>query len=106
MPFDALPITNPAIKRLRFGRERVVRGWCQGEYQKNGNFCALGGIRGDGVHDNSEPDRYLTKAGGFSSHLWLIEWNDAPTRTKQDVLTLYDRAIELAIADELMRGIA
>ena len=31
----------------------------------------------------------------------LVLWNDSPDRTQADVLNLYDKAIELAVAEEM-----
>src|ERR1700694_2298487 len=99
MPFDSAPITSPVIDRLRWGRARVERGWCQGSYSDGDRVCALGGVRGDDQYDNSPAAQYLKKALGGTTA--VCSWNDAFNRTQADVLALYDKAIELAVADAL-----
>lgn len=90
------------------------KGWTQGAYARDDRgafidvtssravcFCTLGALRRAQVDlkDSVSLDSYKTAA------LWLNEagvprgfgsWNDAPTRTKVDVLAMFDKAIALA----------
>lgn len=101
MPFDSLPVTNLAIDGLREGRARIERGWCQGQaHDPYANaYCLIGSIS----RPRSEVVQYLIRAAGIRA--WsLVMWNDTPGRTQAEVLALYDRATELALAEELERA--
>lgn len=114
MPFDSTPITNPVIERLRLGRARVAEAWCQKYFSSDGHaVCAAGGITRtiaparvtqlaivDPEYDNALG--FLAAALGVPVYR-IAAWNDAPERTQADVLALYDKAIDLAIADALER---
>ena len=39
---------------------------------------------------------FLKEANGLNSKQGIALWNDAPERTKEDVLAAYDKAIALA----------
>ena len=92
---------------LQAGRDRIEQGWCKGAFArgKTGRevemagraavaWCVLGATYGDFPAWDQ-----LAKAAEVSVNQ-LARWNDAPTRTQQDVVDLYDRAIELAEKDE------
>lgn len=76
-----------AIEILRAARARIERGWCQGVWHKScpDRYCAIGA---------------LTKSG---LSVWIcprllscedpVSFNDAPERTKEDVLQLFSRAM-------------
>lgn len=106
MPFDSLPVTNPAIEALREGRARIERGWCQHHLNDpaTGAVCVIGAI-----HLLRSANNIKSAALGFICHArdgaaHIVEWNDTPSRTQADVIALYDRAIELAVAEELERA--
>lgn len=111
MPFDGTPITNPVIDDLREGRRLVVVGWCQNALRDEfGRVCALGGaFRSNAPRDNDRfhaATRFLCAALGASRNGEVQRWNDDHDRTQADVLALYDRAIEIAIAEHLAADLA
>jgi hypothetical protein len=48
---------------------------------------------------------YLSRAipADLTAIAAIAAWSDAPERTQADVLAAYDKAIELAVADELTK---
>jgi hypothetical protein len=107
MPFDSLPITSPAIETLRKGRVLIeTHGLARGHFQDHeGKLCTVGAVTRQGRIDHlwiDEALEYLARA--ISADLEAIAaWNDAPGRTQADVLAAFDKAIELAIADQLAK---
>jgi hypothetical protein len=124
MPFDATPspVVNPVIERLEAGLARIEKGWCQGAAAKDKNgkeprsgkravsFCAAGAVvYGYKFSVNDPAVEYLLKAINQADptifyypigHRGNIPiWNDSPHRTKEDVIRLYQRAIEIAKAE-------
>lgn len=103
MPFDGTHyITEDHIRSiLRQGRARVERGWCQNHYEQHrrwyefgkpkASYCLLGAINED--EDAIIP---LLHAIGlpFGDFEDLWEWNDAPERTKEEVLAVFDAALK------------
>lgn len=105
MPFDSLPVTSPVIEALREGRARVERGWCQHtSMNAAGAVCALGAL-GDQYGNLRVPDAgdMLCATAGAQCYADIGNWNDAPERTQADVIALYDKAIDLAVAEEMER---
>ncbi len=103
MPLDGTQVTNPVIEALREGRKRIERGWCQRcSLSKAGEVCALGAL-GDqfGWIMVTAATDALQKAAGASCLSTISRWNDSPGRTQADVLALYDRAIAMAITEEM-----
>lgn len=101
MPFDSTWIVDPRIEVLKKGRARIEKSWSQGWderfrehwwqfWRRQGSDCAATAIGWDDgallvlLHEIGAP---------FGDDCDLYEWNDAPGRTKQDVLDLYDNAI-------------
>ena len=89
---------------LAEARKLIAQGWTQGEYKRvvNGVECwCISGAMGQAAPGYKPRD--LAFAALFlslrvddfylSSSTNLIEWNDAPGRTQEDVLDLIDRAI-------------
>jgi hypothetical protein len=81
---------------LRVAKERIAKGWCQGNFIVEGSYCILGALGWFGTggrHD--EAIRILAGLIGKSaepkSGLWL--WNDDPDRTQAEVVALLDRAL-------------
>lgn len=67
-------------------------GWIQGEYFSGyleGACCALGACRKgcDRDHDETPLARAFINEVGGPAHIW----NDAPGRTKEEVLEVFDR---------------
>lgn len=98
--------------RLREARELIERGWCQYWDALNADgmavypnsdsavaWCMGGACQRVGLHEGVF-ESFLIRAVG-SSPSWTNEWpyldfNDAPGRTKAEVLAAFDRAIALA----------
>jgi hypothetical protein len=87
MPFDGNDLDD-ATKLLIEGRKRIEAGWSQYEFQNDrGAVCIEGAIRLPAYRDAVYR---LQRAIGTRS---LVSWNDAPGRTKEEVLAVFDRAI-------------
>lgn len=92
------------VEILRAGKANLLeRGWCQGDYAAlyadKPRKCCAGtalpcGIGGMGALE------ILKVANGIPLSIGIGEWNDAPERTREDVLTAYDKAIAAAEALE------
>lgn len=106
-----------ALKMLREARALVTRGWCQGASGEDGDGNAIepwssaacrwsiaGALvavwayrrrasykREDAIAAFQRANLALLAAVGP-----LRAWNDAPGRTREDAVTAFDRAIELA----------
>jgi hypothetical protein len=97
LPFDGTKLDD-VTKLLIEGRERIEQGWCQGRFEAKGSFCMLGAIRYD--HQTTKWRRAarkrLARALGLGQEAdgnHIPNWNDAPGRTKDEVLQAFDRAI-------------
>jgi hypothetical protein len=89
MPFDGIDLSATTQALIR-GRRRIEAGWCQGVMRTRKAVCAVGAVSSD-----DKALRMLHRA--FGRQGGLPDWNDEPTRTKDDVLSLYDRAIALSL---------
>jgi hypothetical protein len=89
---------------LTEARKLIAQGWTQGEYKRvvNGVECwCISGAMGQAAPDYKPNGLEFAalfralRADDFylSSSTSLIEWNDTPGRTQEDVLALIDRAI-------------
>jgi len=107
-----------ALEILREARARVARGWCQGTSGEDGDgnaiepwspaaqrWSAVGALVA--VWDDlrkASSDREDAIAAFQEANLSLLAvvggrlraWNDMPSRSRNDVITAFDRAIELA----------
>jgi hypothetical protein len=104
MPFDSLPVTSPTIETLRLGRILIERGWAQKRMQdNNGRVCLVGSITRQPAVDPwtvAPAIEYLRQA--LPEYLGNITaWNDNPTRSIDEIIAVYDRAIDLAVGDQL-----
>lgn len=88
MPFDGTEL-SPITQALIRGRQRIEAGWCQRAMRTREGVCAVAA-----VSFHADALRMLQRALGRDG---VPVWNDAPTRTKDDVLCLYDRAIALSL---------
>lgn len=89
---------------------------CDGKILHQGNapgavrWCARGriefasGLPTDGNNPAVGPLRFLDKAIAGDGARTVTAWNDAPTRTFQEVLAAFDRAIALAEQEEATGG--
>ena len=92
MPFDGSGLDD-VTKLLIEGRERIERGgFCKGRFKSGTAFCTLGAL--------SWGERPSPRQIGARRRLCraivdndIIRWNDAPERTKQDILDAFDAAI-------------
>lgn len=109
MPFDGSIIDNdPVIALLRTGRKRIERGWGRTFFRHFSLikfrmvYCAVGAIRSyypfafwlaKRMNEiESDAYQFLVKA----CYRDIITWNDDYRREKEDVLRLYDKAINIA----------
>lgn len=84
-------ITNAQVSQaLRQAKARIVKyGWVQGEYgRKDDGYCMAGACQGSDL----SPEMSVLRA--VVDDL-LCNWNDAPERTLEDVLSAFDAAIDL-----------
>lgn len=89
---------------LRSAQQMIVNhGWCQKRFcDDQGRMCVAGAlIRGRvGATDYV----YMMSRGFFAKATYtfydITRWNDAPGRTKEEVLKAFDRAIALAEQNE------
>lgn len=108
------PATDPVIQQLRLGRVRIAEGWHRvphGPKQRqtmrpwwwqraHRSYCLVTAISMDATpqvaHDAAD---LLCRTLGVSTRQELYAWNDAPGRTKDEALLVYDRAIAQRWAD-------
>ena len=97
---------SPTVQRLLNGRERIARGWCQklstGTPKDGGpmRYCALAAVAKDVYpYDVSEDIVLLLKRALPSGFRSVMVYNDSLTTTRDDIIALYDRAIELALGN-------
>lgn len=96
MPLDGSEFNfeiDETTKLLMAARERIERGWCQGAGRSREGVCAIVALA-----DAAEPDdrEAFTAAHLLMSRIvggGLSDWNDAPGRTKEEILVAFDRAI-------------
>lgn len=92
-------VEKPAVQALLDGRAKIAKGWCQGSFSIDrpecfggAAYCSLGA-----VGRFNKVALYLCSSLPPDSN-GLVSYNDAPGRTQDDILALYDRAIFLARA--------
>jgi hypothetical protein len=101
MPIDSLH--SPAITVLQTGRALIEKhGLAKGFIEDDhGKFCTVGSIIRQSRRlepGMDEAFEYLAKAIGVLPER-IARWNDAPERTQNDVLSIYDKAIEFASSE-------
>jgi hypothetical protein len=86
---------SPTISALLQGRAAVEANWCQG-FGQGDQVCAVEALW-RGAKAVVFPVAFLQRALPFP---WIsvMGYNDAKETTKADILALYDRAIDLALA--------
>jgi hypothetical protein len=99
MPFDGT--MNPIVLELQTARGRIERGWCQFSLQTSlGEVCLLGAL--GYTQPGREPMTPAALAVArqiYPVHhktpqpLMLAMWNDDLSRTKAEVLAVFDQAI-------------
>ncbi len=102
MPFDSDASGNSTLATLVRVREIIAKGWCQGAYQIGDSYCMVGAIMaatgywyvGEKLSPNPKDRAWELLAVVFPySTASATAWNDAPERTKADVLARFDEAI-------------
>jgi len=90
---------------LSDARGRLDRGWCQGtSADEHGNLCAMAAVSAAvlyakqlGVETHTvfphPSDALSEKVKEFGSYETVVQFNDDPRTSKQDVLNLFDKAI-------------
>src|ERR1700677_213193 len=85
-------------------------GWCQGanlrnsqgkyialddagEYKNVASLCTIGAIVMVEAPEQTKNTAYI-RLSRIIDHTVISQWNDEPTRTKQEVLSAFDKAIE------------
>lgn len=113
------------IDILRTAKNYIEQyGWIQGESgNKESGFCSLGAADRAGI------DIFSEKQGTDDLFSWVLPWgvmekaanclddearnrgaisivryNDAPGRTKQDIIAVFNMAIEMAINERISKG--
>ena len=90
-----IPVAHPVRDLLVAARAKVSDGWCQRGFQKGDSYCALGAMYAVS-HDMVVLNKAvyaLARALGFSDPNGVVRWNDAPGRTKAEIVAGFDRAI-------------
>ncbi len=84
------------VKVLERARQLLIdKGWCQGKYKNfDGQYCSLGAI--NAVTKSNKLQEEARKILKGVLPIQISNWNDAPGRTKQQVLGAFKRAITLA----------
>lgn len=92
---------------LKTARARLAspRVWAQGaNATKKNQLCAYLATRD--LRNMHAADQLLARATGVEGDeikrpaFWLMDWNDAPGRTLDEVLAVYDKAIAIAEKEE------
>ncbi len=102
---------EPRASEVLAGAARLLleKGWCQGTYARRrgkdiwygdasaDSFCVSGAImRAEGDEDSGDARDLLDIACGE----FRVDYNDAPERTRDDVVTAIDAAYILALQEE------
>jgi hypothetical protein len=110
MPFDGTTLPQTALNLMR-AKARIEKGWCKNTFEDSrGRVCALGPFFGDSWLSKYAKELELLKEAipkdcNIRPESWngdifdIAVFNNARSTTKEDVLALYDKAIELAIAE-------
>jgi len=102
---------KPSVLLAKAKKVIETKGWCQGEYHKEGDgYCLYGALFKAGkVEPDSEYGEKLAESVvPFLEHAVpearsdvlykakMVSWNDTEGRTKKQVLAAFDKAIVLA----------
>jgi hypothetical protein len=98
MPFDGSQYVtaSPVTQMLMEARQQVELGWCQHSMRQRGSVCMIGALEIDDYTQFIGAEALLLEAIGSlgHSHSSVAAFNDDLGRTKNEVLKVYDRAIE------------
>jgi len=100
MPFDGAnyAIISPVTQMLVDGRDRVQSGWCQQTMRQRDSVCMIGSLRVTDFDTFMQAENLLLNAVsrlGYSQRT-VRDFNDDASRTKEQVMAVYDEAIELS----------
>lgn len=115
MPFDN-PRIDPIIERLRFGWQRLQRGWCKGTAYKAplgrwpARFCAMGSVTLNDQGNHMDPGNIATDVGTRAGDklmeaamlLTRADYMNVPTYNDFSSRTLGDMGDLFAVAEELV----
>ena len=101
MPFDGTSYevaASPVTRMLMDGKQRLQLGWCRGTMRQRGSACMIGSLEVADFEVFVEAEKILLQAINSFGHSYrsVPEFNDDPGRTQQQVLAVYDKAIELS----------
>jgi hypothetical protein len=101
MPFDGqnYETVPPVTQMMMLGRQKLEGGWCQHMLRRNGYVCMVGSLTLTDLKMDAVAQKFMYEAireYGYS-HSTIEEFNDDKNRTKEQVLEVYDRAIELSM---------
>jgi hypothetical protein len=101
MPFDGTyyETASPVTQMLIDGRQKLQRGWCQWIMRQRGSACMIGSLAITDFETFCTAEKLILEAIddlGYS-HSSVVSFNDDLFRTKDEVLKVYDRAIELSM---------
>lgn len=115
MPFDftnapaLLPVAEPVVENetqalLRKAKEVLQqRGWTQGHFSDGQSYCSLGAVRMARFGNAYETPMVAMDVYYYACDVLdlacgghIVSYNDKMFRAKDDVLGIFDRAIELA----------
>ena len=100
MPFDGanFETSSPVTQMLSDGRERVQLGWCQRSMRQPGSVCMIGSLTVSDFHTFTQAEGLVLEAIDFLGypHRSVPGFNDAAGRTRDQVLEVFDKAIELS----------
>jgi len=98
MPFDGSKYVtaSPVTQMLMEARQQVAQGWCQHSMRQRGSVCMIGALDIDDYSQFIDAEALLlaTIRSLGHSHGSVAAFNDDLGRTKDQVLKVYDRAIE------------
>lgn len=102
---DTTPKNLPAILDVlrKADYEIGTVGWIQGKMHTDDGFCMLGAVNHPKVFSGAPQWwalRYLEDAVGSTS---IVDWNDAPGRTKRQVEAAFKKAIK-QVKKEIANG--
>lgn len=93
-------MSNAVLERLLLARDRLEKGWCQGSFAANNHYCIVGSITNikdtNIFNKDAWDETYKDTCMVLLKHnrnVNIIDWNDAPERTKEEVIALMDRVI-------------
>src|SRR5215472_8419643 len=100
MPFDGAnyEVISPVTQMLVEGKDRVQSGWCQQTMRQRGSVCIIGSLMISDFDAFVRAETFLLNAINLLgyAHRNARDFNDDKSRTKGQVLQVYDKAIELS----------